>query len=275
MIQLDPSHYHKVLKPAQGVTFNNLFALSVIEKKMSGQIYTDNPDNPKIFYIVHPYGMSLLLGNPNNKAFNESFRDYALNFHRNRDRHEWMQAFPNEWNGILHDLFGNQMITSADNVGADTKKIELNTRINFRFNPGKYRQPERDSIPANVRIVRTDKKIYSDMKGVVVPTSFWNSPEDFYGNGVGFSLFYEDKLASTAYSAFIHGQKLELGIETVEAFRGKGFALLTSSALINYCLKNNYEPIWSCRLENTGSYRLACKLGFEPVREIPFYRLSN
>jgi hypothetical protein len=32
------------------------------------------------------------------------------------------------------------------------------------------------------------------------------------------------KLAATAYSAFIHDNKLELGIRTIPDFRGKGFA---------------------------------------------------
>jgi hypothetical protein len=35
------------------------------------------------------------------------------------------------------------------------------------------------------------------------------------------------------------------------------------------------EPVWACRLENDGSYKLAQKLGFEPVLEIPYYRLSK
>ena len=113
------------------------------------------------------------------------------------------------------------------------------------------------------------------MKGSVVPMNFWNNAEEFYNNGIGFSLIYENKVASTSYSAFLHDDKLELGIETMEEFRGKGFAQFTCSALIDYCLENNFEPVWACRLENTGSYKLAQKLGFEPIKRIPYYRLSN
>jgi len=112
------------------------------------------------------------------------------------------------------------------------------------------------------------------MKGSVAPSSFWDSADDFFENGIGFSLFYENKLASTAFSAFIHDDKLEIGIETIEAFRGKGFVKYVCSSLIDYCLENGYEPIWSCRKENINSYKLAQKLGFEPIKEIPFYRLS-
>lgn len=71
----------------------------------------------------------------------------------------------------------------------------------------------------------------------------------------------------------MHDNQLEFGIETVDGFRGKGFAFHTASSLIDYCLENNYEPVWACRLENTGSYKLAEKLGFEPTVTLPYYKL--
>jgi len=84
-----------------------------------------------------------------------------------------------------------------------------------------------------------------------------------------------DVWAATSYSSFIRDDMLELGIETVESFRGKGLAQHVCSALIDYCVKNNYEPIWACRKENIGSYKLAQKLDFEPTKEILYYRLSK
>jgi len=66
-----------------------------------------------------------------------------------------------------------------------------------------------------------------------------------------------------------------LGIETIPVFRRKGFAQLTCSALIDYCIENNYEPVWACKLENISSCKLAEKLGFETCKRIPYYRLSK
>jgi RimJ/RimL family protein N-acetyltransferase len=68
---------------------------------------------------------------------------------------------------------------------------------------------------------------------------------------------------------------LEIGIETAEEFRRKGFAEIVCEAIIEYCIANKYEPVWSCRLENSGSYILAQKMGFEPIYKIPYYRLSK
>jgi GNAT superfamily N-acetyltransferase len=273
---LEKKNYYKLTEPLKQVTINNLFARAVIEHRVSGKVYVDDCDNPRTYYVVHPYGMSLLFGDWNNEKFNNSFRDYSLNSNRIREKYEWMQAFPNDWDMVLQELFKDCLIKSSDNIkNRENGIIELNTRINFKFNPARYPEFKKKHIPADIEIVRTDKQIFRDMKGSVIPAYFWDSADDFADKGVGFSLFHENKLASTAYSAFIDDYKLELGIETVEEFRGSGFAQFACSALIDYCIEKNLEPIWACRLENDSSYKLAQKLGFEPVLEIPYYRLSK
>jgi RimJ/RimL family protein N-acetyltransferase len=273
---LDKKDYDKATNYLSQVEINNLFARSVIEKKIVGKVYVDRADNPKTFYVVHPYGMSLLFGDSQNKEFNQKFLDYSLNLNSIRDKHEWMQAYPNDWDKVLSELYNNRMIRSEKNQGnEEIEIIELNTRINFRFNREKYFSNKRMILPNDCEIVRTDKEIYEKMNGSVIPSYFWDTADDFVNNGIGFSLFCNNKLATTAYSAFVHDDKLELGIETIPEYRGKGFAQITCSALIDYCIENNYEPVWACRLENIGSYRLAEKLGFVVNKQVPYYKLSK
>jgi len=276
MILLNKSKYSLVIQHLYSMTINNLFARSVIENKVNGSVYADKLDNPETFYIVHPYGMSLLIGNINNKKFNLLFRDYALNINKSRLKNEWMQAFPDKWHTVLNDLFKESIIKSSDNNNKMQSGIlELNTRVNFKFNIKKYTIFKNRLNLSDIKIVRTDKKIFKSMKGTVIPFYFWNNVNDFLKHGIGFSIFYNNKLASTAYSAFIHDDKLELGIETIKEFRRKGLAQYTCSALIDYCIEKNFEPVWACSLENIGSYNLALKLGFEEVCRVPYYKLSK
>jgi GNAT superfamily N-acetyltransferase len=276
MILLEKEKYKKLIEPLSGVKINHLFARSVIEHCVTGKVYVDNKNNPATFYIVHPYGVSLLFGKYDNYDFNKSFKEYALNTGKIRDEYEWMQTYPRDWDIILSELFEGCIVKSSDNIdNKDNGRIELNTRVNFKFNLSKYLDLKERTIGTDLKMVRTDKQIFKDMKGSVIPLYFWDSAEDFFTKGVGYSLFHNGELASTAYSAFIHDDKLEIGIETIEKFRGKGYAQYTCSRLIDYCLENNYVPIWSCKLENVNSYRLALKLGFEPTLEIPFYRLCK
>lgn len=273
MILLEESEYYKALELLKKITINNLFARTVIEKYLSGRVYVDDVNTPNIFYIVHPYGMSLLFGNSNNDEFNRQFRKYALNKDKSRNQYEWMQVFPDSWDNKLKDLFGSDLIKYSKNSKNEKDKVELNGRVNFKFNQDDYFTFKQNLPKINCKIVRTDKKIFYDMKGTVVPLFFWKDAEQFYNQGVGFSLFYDNNLASTAYSAYIHENYLELGIETVEEYRGKGLAQYVCSTLIDYCLQNNIEPVWSCRLENTVSYNLAQKLGFKPISKRTYYKL--
>ncbi len=273
---LDRKDYSKLLEPLKKVTINNLFARFVAEGFVSGKVYVNDVHEPSTFYILHPYGMSLLLGSHKNEEFNKSFKEYSLNINKIRSRHEWMQAFPASWDSVLNKMLIGCMIKSSDNnENQESGLIELNTRINFKFDRNNYLKNRKNLDLSDFKIVRTNRQIFEEMKGSVVPSLFWDSADDFLKKGIGFSLYFDNKLASTAYSAFVLDNKLELGIETVEDFRGLGLALYSCSSLIDYCLENDYEPVWACRLENKGSYKLAQKLGFKPSVEIPYYRLCN
>jgi RimJ/RimL family protein N-acetyltransferase len=276
MKRLAREDYSKLIEPLKEVTINKLFARSVVERKVSGKVFVDDMDTPSTYYVIHPYGMSLLFGSSDNEVFNSSFRDYALNLNQVRGRHEWMQAFPNDWHEVLKELFQDRLITLEENKSkVEAGIVELNTRVNFKFLPDRFRMPVEIDLDPNIKILRTNRQNFREMKGSVVPLHFWDSEDDFVENGVGFSLFYKNELASTAFSSYFHDDKLELGIETFEAYRGRGFAVYVCSALIGYCLENGLEPVWSCNLANMGSYKLAQKIGFSPVLKIPYYRLSN
>ncbi|HAS39461.1 MAG TPA: GNAT family N-acetyltransferase [Microscillaceae bacterium] len=273
MILLPPTDYQKVAGLIHPIEINNLFARSVVEQHVTGKIYVDNSDSPEVCYVLHPYGMSLLAGNSQITAFNDWFRAYCLNTHQTRQSYEWMQAYPKGWDKVLQALFGEHMVTSADSIPNQSAGVVLNTRVNFAFDKTKYLQMKLTPHPKG-EVVRTDQQLYAAMQGSVVPQYFWDDVDSFYENGIGFSVLYDGDLAATAYASFVHEHQLEIGIETVERFRGKGLAKQVCAVLIDHCLEHHYEPIWSCRLENTGSYHLALKLGFEPTLHWSYYRLG-
>jgi hypothetical protein len=272
---LHPKDYGLVTSPINQVSFNNLFVRSVVEQKVSGKVFVDNPADPKTFYVVHPYGMSLLFGDATNAEFNRKFLDYSLNVHRTRDKHEWLQAHPAQWDKVLTDLYSDVLVESQNNSdGVESGIIELNTRVHFKFNPSKYLQNKTKTLPQRCEIVRTDKKLFNAMPGAVIPRHFWDSYEDFSKIGAGFTVLCNQEMASTAFSAFVIDDKLELGIESLPHFRGNGLAQIACSALIDHSLDHKLDPVWACRLENKGSLLLAEKLGFEVCNKVPYYRLS-
>jgi hypothetical protein len=275
MILLPKERYPNISNCLDQVNFNHLFASAVIDGAVSGKVYVNDVQNPETFYIVHKYGMSLLAGNHTHSEFNAAFKEHALNSDQSRNTHEWMQVFPDEWNAAIKDLFGTAL--KADKENDAHSLIELNTRVNFRFEKDRYisNRIERTDGKRKIHIVENTKEVYCNMEGSVIPKAFWDSAEDFKNRGVGFGLYYEGKLAAVSFSSFLTAGKLELGIETAKEFRGMGLAEKVCAALIDYCIDRNLEPVWACRLENTGSYVLAKKLGFVPTLELPYYKLSN
>jgi len=86
-------------------------------------------------------------------------------------------------------------------------------------------------------------------------------------------LRYNHQDVAICFSAFLHDDMLELGMETKEEFRRNGFAGIVCAKLITYCFEKNIEPVWACRSDNHGSYNLALKLGFEATERLPYYEL--
>lgn len=276
MRRLSPENYFILKEQLEKITFNCFFARSVIERHVNGTVYVDDEDMPTNAYILHPYGMALLIGDGKGDEFRDRLTDYMLNISKVRKRDEWMQIFSDNWQSVIETTINNRLLPAEKNADLNySDYVEVNTRVNFKFNKTRFVDERRDHLYKGVEIIRLDKKATISMHGGVIPLNFWNNADDFLEKGTGFSVFVNGEQASTAYSAFIHGIHLEIGIETVNKFRGLGYAKLACRALIDYCMKNGLEPVWSCRLENVGSYNLATRLGFEPTLRLPYYRLCK
>lgn len=259
----DPTAYPELAASLKSAPINTLFAQAVVEGKVNGKVYTDNPADPGAFYIIHPYGMSLLWGESNDKAFHDEIRDYAFNVRGHRKGDEWLQAFPGSWDSLLEGLFREE-----------PQRLETDRRLNFKFNADKY-SAQRKAVPADapIQITTVTREAFNSMTGTVIPASFWNNADEFVSRSIGYSVYYDQALAAIAFAAFIDPEVLEIGIETCAPYRGKGLAYHACAVLIDYCLEKGLEPIWACRGSNTGSRKLAQQLGFEVSKELPFYRL--
>jgi GNAT superfamily N-acetyltransferase len=255
MFILPRRDYPEFVNLLDGVEINAMFAEAVIRRMVPGEIQVDSLSAPRVFHIVHPYGMSLLFGEAGNREFNAAL----LASLRTRPP-RWIQAYPFAWDPVLAELF-----RSDPGIG-----IEFDRRVNFRFRrEGFVPAPSGDEIRA------IGGEHFAALEGSVVPPVFWAGAAEFAARGAGFEVLHRGQPVCQAFSATIIGRKLELGIETRGDFRGKGLARRACSRLIEYCLEHGFEPVWACRAGNVGSVRLAESLGFEAVREIPYYCLAR
>ncbi len=266
MFEMQSSIFHKVKELLDQVEFNTLFAQSVIKNHVSGQVFADDISHPKTAYIRHPYGMSLLVGCHTNEKFNRWLLDYISGSSARMHSDDWMQVAPFEWNKVLEKELDHNEIN---------RHVEKCTRVNFSFNCKKYENLKVQPDYKNVKIEKTNHSQFMKFQGKVIPRLFWDSYEDFDRKGMAYTVLENDDIASIAYSAYVNENKLEIGIETAEKYRNKGYALKACSRLIDYCISNDMEPVWACKLENTTSYRLANRLGFDEKARYPYYGLMN
>jgi GNAT superfamily N-acetyltransferase len=281
MTRLEPSGYPPVATLLRDLPINSFFARAVVEGDVGGRVYVDDPQSPRACYVAHPYGMSLLFGDPAGQNFLGALGRHIVGESADRSMIEWLQVYPDHWSTVLEELLGPRLVppaadgTSAVDLSAVAEGTVIqDTRINFLFDPARYSRL-RDSLvlPAECAIIDDAAFIYSSMRGSVVPSIFWETAGEFHERGAAFGVTYRGELASAAFASFVVDHYLELGIETVEPFRGRGLALHACSALLEFCLRRHLEPVWACRLGNVASYHLAMRLGFEPVRRLPYYRL--
>ncbi|OME46539.1 hypothetical protein BSK59_29455 [Paenibacillus odorifer] len=261
MKRLECKDYYKAIEPLENVKINTMFAESVVKQVIAGSVYVDDIVNPRAFYIAHPCGMSLLIGESDNEEFKRDLFDYITNKNMIRHHQELLQADPaGGWPEVIAHWSEQEM-------------LHRNTRVNFSFNRERYLNQKASYLNQDLEVVRMNKERFMAATGGVNPKDFWRNEEQFLAEGLGFNILDAGEIASTAFSGFVNEHQLEIGIETSEAHRGKGYAYAVCSALIEYCLEYQLEPVWACRLDNEGSFNLAHRLGFETTYMIPYYRL--
>lgn len=272
MIELQPGRFHTLLPTLQRVLINKLFARSVLEQEVLGRVWIDRRDNPSLIHVIHPYGMTLLFGDASGTHPND-LKAHILAIRINAaDR--WMQASPGALLPLLDKLLDVEWAAHDQQPGGP--RVQRYTRSNFQFNPTRY-AVKRDLIlsPEDSKLRPLLAKEFALPDIEVSPHKFWSNADQFFAHGGGWCLEQNGQLAAMAFCSFRFDRQLEIGVETRVEYRGRRYALYAACALIDQCISQGLEPVWSCRKENKGSFNLAQALGFEPTIEIPYYRLPG
>jgi hypothetical protein len=273
MYLLPVTKYYLIENELKKISFNTLFARVVVEQKVKGIVYVDNIENPTVYYVVHPYGMSLLFGKHDNYFFNLELQKYLLNFNLKRNKPEWLQVGSTEWKESLEVILGGDLVEENDSFELESSKVVKHKRLNFKFSLDKFNRQFKKHSNHQKLIVKTTKQIYENLKGSVIPSKFWDSFEDFDKEGIGFSLVKNGDPVSTAFTSFTIENLVEIGIQTKEGFQGLNYGYSVCQQLIDFCSFYCLEPVWSCNANNIASKKLALKLGFDEILELPYYKL--
>ena len=261
MFELSKNSYEILLESVMKIPFNMMMARSVILGHADGKIFVDSCECPKSYYIVHSYGMTYLCGYSGNEGFNASLLNYFKGRLFTRKRDEWLQAYPRDWDVVFAQLINEGI-------------AYLHDRLNFKFDAEIFYEKYSQVDKCRYEVISTPIDMLFNITGSVVPRDYWKTPELYTKVAKAFTIIIDGKPASTAFCSSRHDNMFEIGIETIKEYQGKGLAYLVCAKLIEYCLDNALEPVWSCRLGNTGSVNLAKKLGFIETMRMPYYHIT-
>ena len=211
-----------------------VYAYAVAEGIQSGILYTD--ENETVLLVRHVCGFALLFG------------DYTEDTLREIGE---MIRQPAPFSRMI--LFAPDDRAAAYFSNQDDFITEQ--RLFFRYSSGEI--PPESSAAEHLTPARTEQ-----ISGRITPSFSWDNMDDFAINGTGYCIMQDGVPAAWAFSAAVSSRETDIGVETHENYRRRGFAFAAASAMIRDTLLRGKQPVWACHAENTGSRKLAEALGF-------------
>lgn len=248
------------------------FAAVVLDGLPGGDLWADDDRAPGAFHAVHPCGMSLAWGPGLGDAADAVVR--RMLGRAARGAGEWLQVDPRwhglDWDGLLGaaplaDLEGHAPAEAAGPV------VVRRTRLNFALDPAAFAAARAEAQGPARRATEDD----FDWPGETIPRDFWPDARTFVTRGGGWVAEADGAPAALAFAAMTSGDDVEIGIETLPAFRRRGLARVACAAFIEDLVAAGRTPVWSCREDNVGSVRLAGTLGFAVSRRLPYWQVRG
>ena len=237
------SDYSKVKHLLERINVEKVYPLSIMEGLQKGEIFVDDAENPTDALIWHYCGFAHIVGDYGEESIEE-----IIDMMKNPlDGHSGRLALQ-----VENDIHLQQLMQKEPMV----RRYE---RYVFRFVGVKSTIP----FEMESKLKRISSDNYELMTGRIIPTFSWESRDEFLKNGFGYCLIEGDRMVACAFSSAISNDFVDIGVETDERCRGKGYGRIVVSAMVNETLRRGKTPTWGCDTRNEASMRLACSTGFE------------
>lgn len=131
-----------------------------------------------------------------------------------------------------------------------------------------------DSLPEGYEMREIDDEIYDQLADHPLMSDFvscFDSRQSYFELGLGFVIMKDGRVVSGASSYSRYREGIEIEVDTVESERRKHLAEACCARLILECLNRGLYPSWDA--QNTGSVRLAEKLGYRFSHEYTIYEI--
>ncbi|GIN74693.1 acetyltransferase [Bacillus sp. J14TS2] len=256
MIELTENEFDMVLDLLQQPkNIHNVFVYSVIEHKQQGKIFVNNKISPSAGLVMNEGGCYYVFGDVSDNVFNDSLIEY-LSDPSNHVNFFDMYLSSNEWLEFLkRSLEGNVVQLKRTHYVLE----EINKMVQDVETPDGFKNKPINGELFNKYKAQIDSS-YSYL---------WGSSDKYLKNAFGFCLLKNDEFVSVCNTFYIGGKFIAPDIITLNEYRGRGLATIVCSYFIKRSKELGLTPYWDCDAGNEASNRLAQKLGFRKVGDVP------
>lgn len=214
---------------------------AVLDGSIRGQIWTDDLAQPTWGAVQEAaFGTLFLGGQPNASLVHKLVEEL-------RQEQDVALAL---WSDHPH----NQLLPPGPDI--DSWELEFTDRVEAGSNP--YL-----SVPEDCQLQPIDATWFERCRYRDYYAAYFGSAEKTLEQGFGFCLTSGQELLSEAFAADAALGMIEIGTITGDAYRRRGYGLMTCARLIRECEARGYRTYWNCAKDNQASAGLARKLGYQ------------
>jgi GNAT superfamily N-acetyltransferase len=122
-------------------------------------------------------------------------------------------------------------------------------------------------LPEGCRLQPIDHDLFQRLANYEWAVPMFGSTEKALEKGLGYCLMRDDAVLSEAFAGPFANGMIEIGTETHEPYRRRGYATITCAHLIRACEAKGYQTFWNAAKQNVASIALARKLGYRAEQE--------
>ncbi|MGG4345715.1 GNAT family N-acetyltransferase [Paenibacillus lautus] len=268
--ELNKSEFYKIKHITD--KYENIEVRAVVNGNNPGGVYVDHPTEPTaaLIWIEGQKGFQII-GDAQSKPFLTGLEEYMRNHIEpklQKQNINWVEIGldPDPWNKTIQNIFKKRDISS------DTQHVFT---LSGKPQPIKFQDQEVNIQRISRELLKSRRlENHSFLENKIL--RFWDSTDSFLEQGFGYFVEDNNNVVSLCFSAFIVDKTHAIDIETLEEHKRRNYGASVARAFVQECVQKGIHPYWDCTPDNTGSIRLAQKVGMslDFDYQISWYGLS-
>ncbi|MGE5597012.1 MAG: GNAT family N-acetyltransferase [Hyphomicrobiales bacterium] len=265
MQRLEPSQYDRVrpLVPSHHEAGHTAFVWAVLNGAMPGDVFADDPANPKSAIVANECDFWFALGEPRADLVARIVPELLAIIPERNASALWCTA-PG-WDAALAPLFPEVSRRKEFHYRPDLARVR-----EMPLPDGLELRPMTAGLAARIRRQHLDPwvtEIYGGPEGLERRSFGWMAVD---GSGDPVSMCIACGIGGPDGAV-----EAEIEVGTDDRYRRRDLATAVALAFIADCKERGLIPAWTCASGNEPSARLARRLGFVEFREVTGFELDR